>query len=486
MFNMTPFKTVSELLPLAMLAVSCGQEPSASPGDADDSGTAALVRGTLTATDPIRVAGTVIDARAATIRIDDQTRRQGDLALGMLTTVRGTMSSDRLVATEVQAEHAVRGVVASRNGSMLFVGPQAVQLSPSTVVASVLGTADTIPIGALVRVFGQSAGDGTIRASRVDDNPGREDEEEFELEIKGFVSALSLAPEPSFDLTLTSGGDAAYHVTLAAGVSLPAGLTDGSFVEVKASEVTDLGALIAIRVELEDDFLGHDDHGGQSGEREDEDEDEHGIEVEVEGFVTSGNAAAFVVAGQEVITTATTLYVGGTAAEVLPGVKLSAEGTLNADAVLVARKIELEELVRLQGPVSELAAQDSRHGSFAVLGLRVLVNEATELRGERGEAMDLTLLGAQPVEVRAFIAANGLDLVAVRVGQTGDTRLIIESTVSAKDESTMSLTMLGITVVPAMSGDRHGGGDDGNGGEDDGSAAFSAIFPLIELESHGL
>jgi len=407
------------------------------------------------------------------ITIDGQDQSPSALALGMMATVRGRVAADAVAATEIQIEHLVRGSVTGQTTGWLFVGTQAVQLSVGTVVASALGDANAIPIGMRVRVFGQGTDDGAVLASRVDDDPGHEAEAEFELELKGFVSALS-TDKTAFDLSLSLGADASYHVTLAAGVLLPEGLLEGSWVEVRALEMPVAGQLIAAAVTLKDDFLGHEPEGEHEGHPEQE--TEHGVEVEVEGYVTSGDAQRFVLAGQTVVTTATTVYVGGSAAEILSGAKLSAEGTLGSDQVLVAMQIKFHEFVRLQAPVTNLLVEGEQQGSFMLLGLTVFVNDTTELR----DGLSLATLSEGWVEVRGFLAGNGSDIIAVQVGMANDARLFIESVVTAKDDGAHTLVMLGITVAlaPVVTDNQ---GEKRGGGSDDGTSEMAALFPLIEV-----
>ncbi|MBI5507888.1 MAG: hypothetical protein HY903_03935 [Deltaproteobacteria bacterium] len=452
------------LLSVAILVVvlaACGTAPSdektveaepSAPGIAPLS----VVRGAVTSKVRLTIAGTVIDTSGAVVEIDGHLAIVEAVELGMMAVAAGTPGVNGLVAESVRVAHTVRGRVTGHGVDVVYVGNHPVQLSRATVVSAGLGDLSVVPVGTPVRVFGEPDDSGWVRASRIDDTPAPEDEAEFELEIKGYVAGLSIEPAAAFDLLMTIDGAPFYHVTLAEGATLPAGIAEGSFVEIKARTAPEGESLVASRIELEDEHIGRED--------EHEREDEHFAELEVEGLVTSGDASAFVVAGQSVTTDAMTVFVGGLATEILPGVKVEAKGSLSADGILVARRVSLREFLRLQGPVTALAAIGAHEGSFELLGSTILVDAMTELRGESGSTLDLAALGGA-VKIRGRLAQNGSDILATRVESVDDSRIFVESTVSAKDEVAGTLTMLGLTVatgsarVSAVEANQSGTGD---------------------------
>jgi hypothetical protein len=253
-----------------------------------------------------------------------------------------------------------------------------------------------------------------------------------DFEVKGFVSGLDRAAG-TFTLKTTPDAATSYAVTVAAGVAIPAGVVDGSYVEVHASSAPVGGAFTATAVQLEDAKLGE----AQS-------------EVEVEGIVTSGDSTAFVVAGQQVATSAATRWENGLPADLAPGVKVEAEGQLDSAGVLQARKVSFRANLRLQGPVSNVSATSPRQGTFQVLGLTVVADAYTEWKssgsgGGGGGSLDLTTIGSGPVEVRGMRGANG-EIVATRIESTNDDRLYVQGPVTEKDAAAGRLTILGITV----------------------------------------
>jgi hypothetical protein len=78
-------------------------------------------------------------------------------------------------------------------------------------------------------------------------------------------------------------------------------------------------------------------------------------EAEIEGFVTSLTSMSnFVVNGQQVMTSSSTVFSGGSQSDVAVGVKLEVEGTF-AGGVLMASKVSFRDSVRLDSTVTTLS-----------------------------------------------------------------------------------------------------------------------------------
>jgi hypothetical protein len=286
----------------------------------------------------------------------------------------------------------------------------------------------SISVGERVRVHGHPTGTGHVRATRVEKETGTAED----FEVKGFVSDLSAAAG-TFTLKVTPDAASSYAVTLATGVALPAGVANGSYVEVRSAAAPVAGAITASAVVLEDGTLG-----------------EAHAEAEVEGLVTSGTSAGFGVEGQSVATSAATRWDNGLPADLVPGVKVEAEGTLDAAGVLQASKVSFRSNVRVQGPVSGVVASSPREGSFVVLGLTVRTDAWTEWKSSGGAPLDLTSIGAGPVEVRGVPGQAG-EIIATRVEATNDGRLYLQGPVSSKTASASQLVILGLTVQGSAS-----------------------------------
>ncbi len=411
----------TSLAALGALALgACGSgtgAPAPSPGALRTS------RGAITAKGSLTVNGVRWDATGAAIRIEDSPgHAESELHLGMVVKVRGRHDGRAGQAVEVEFEDDLRGKIDGKGPSSLRVGGHEVEVDEATEFEDPVNRLDSVSPGERVRVSGFPRASGAIRASRVEKLPGASDD----FEVKGFVSDLS---GTGFTLKVTPDAAAGYAVTLAAGVPLPAGIQNGSYVEVRSASAPAGGAITASAVELEDARLG--------GEND---------EVEVEGIVTSGSSASFVVAGQAVATGASTTWENGGPEDLLPGVKVEAEGRLDASGTLVATKVSYRASVRLQHAVANLVAQDARNGTFELLGITVHANDLTEFKDDGGNPVDLGNLGPGPVLVRAIPHRNGTDVVATRVEKTNDDRPMIQGVLAAHDAGMGLLAVLGVTV----------------------------------------
>ena len=163
------------------------------------------------------------------------------------------------------------------------------------------------------------------------------------------------------------------------------------------------------------------------------------------------------VAGTAVTTSASTSWSGGLPGDLLPGVKVEAEGTLDAGGVLAARKVSFKASSQLQGAAGALAVDaTSGLGTFTVNGVTVRVDALTEQRDAVA-----ALVAGDLVEVRGAPGRDGTSVVATRVQRTGDVRPIIRGLVSAKDAAAGTLTILGKTIAVGSveSGGLHGHSD---------------------------
>ena len=435
---MTPFDRTSPFaaaslapaLAAAILLAACGGSSTApAGGGATPSATS---KGVVTAIGSVTVNGIRFDTSTAQIRIDDNPGRpESELKVGMVVRVKG--SKDDVAgtgkATEVEAHHVVRGKVDGKAGSVVRVGGHEVEIEHGTEFESHASGLDSISVGERVRVHGHPTATGRFRATRVEKEAGSSED----FEVKGFVSDLSLAAG-TFTLKVTPDAASSYAVTMASGATIPAGVVSGSFVEVRAASRPLNGALTATAVVLED---------GKLGDAQDE--------VEVEGLVTSGTSAQFVVEGQTVATSGSTRWDNGLPADLAPGVKVEAEGKLDAAGVLQATKVSFRANARIQGPVSSVVATSAHEGSFRLLGLTVRTDAWTEWKSSGGGgALDLTSIGNGPVEVRGVPGQAG-EIIATRIDATNDSRLVLQGPVSSKDAAAGRLVILGLTAQAGAS-----------------------------------
>jgi hypothetical protein len=410
------------------LAACGGSSPAPAPGGGGGGGGAtATSKGVVTALGSVTVNGIRFDTSTAQIRIDDNPGRpESELKLGMVVKVKGSKddAAGTGKATEVEAHHVVRGRVDDKGGSVLKVGGHEVEIEHATEFEDHASRLGSIAVGERVRVHGHPTTTGHFRATRVEKESGTSED----FEVKGFVSDLARTTG-TFTLKVTPDAASSYAVTMAAGAAMPGGILDGSYVDVRSASAPVAGALTAASVALEDARLG-----------------EAQAEVEVEGLVTSGSSAQFSVEGQSVATSASTRWENGLPGDLAPGVKVEAEGKLDASNVLQATKVSFRANVRLQGAVSSVVAASAREGTFQVLGTTVRTDAWTEWKSSGGgSALDLTTIGTGPVLVRGVPGSSG-EIVATRVESTNDARLVLQGPVATRNASGGTLSVLGLTI----------------------------------------
>ncbi len=158
-----------------------------------------------------------------------------------------------------------------------------------------------------------------------------------------------------------------------------AGLADGQVVEVEG--VIDAnGVLQAQKISLES---GSGSLGGGEAQSAD-----------IEGFITNFSSAtsAFTVNAQQVQATASTVYVGGLAADLGAGVKVEVKGTLQNN-LLTAAKIIFKDDVELEANVASVGSSGKTLTLAGLSGVTVNVNSLTQLGGRHQPAADLLAAG---------------------------------------------------------------------------------------------
>ena len=399
---------------LALTMAGCGGGTGGTGATAPATG---VSQGVVTAKGSIFVNGVEFSTAGAAIKIDDNPNRpESELKVGMVVKVRGTTDDATRTgsATEIEARDLLEGTISNvdaPNNTITVMG-QAVRIEDNVTrlndddTQKVFADA-TFQVNDTVEVHGFADDQGGVRATRV----LRKLSGEFES--KGFVTALGAT---SFGLSLTPGGAAVLTVSFSAGM-LPAGTVNGSFVEVKSNAAPSGSNVTASLIHLEDKI-------GSAGEK-----------VEVEGIVSSGTLASFVVNGQQVVTSASTFFEGGVAGDFALGVELEAEGPVNSSGAIAAVKISFRSNIKIEGNASLVSAT-----SLTVLGKTVAINQFTRIDNP-------PLANGSHVEVRAAPDRNG-NLIATRiVVQGASTKAFLQGPVTAADSTVGTLTILGSVIV---------------------------------------
>lgn len=373
--------------------------------------------GSITQFGSIFVNGVEYGTGGATILKDDDAILESELRLGMTVEVRGSIdSSTSGSATEVRVEEAVRGPVESVGTDSLMVLGQTVLIDNTTRFDNNVPDLASIHAGNLVEVHGLIKAAGTIAATYVERSTATI------FVVRGFITGHNAATQ-SFGIgALTVGYDGAMLDDMPA----PSGSNwNGLFVEVKGSVCAGsptCGTLAATKVEPEGLKVADAD------------------EAEVEGFVTAVvSATQFMLGNQSVVTNGSTVFAGGTAADIAVGVKLEVEGPL-VGGVITATKVSFRDNVRIESDADVVDAVGGALTLKGLPGITVSVNGQTEFKGGANSLADIS----GHVRIRGR-ASGATTVVATEVEKRSpDTTVILQGPVQAAMNPT--LTILGVAV----------------------------------------
>jgi hypothetical protein len=313
-----------------------------------------------------------------------------------------------------------------------MLGGLVVLADDQTVYANLAGFA-ALAVGTRVEVHGLRDSDGLLHAARVEAVSAQDGADELRAALAGLDTAAD-----RFTLNGSIAVDYA-GATFAPGAS-EASLAAGVVVEVRG---TLSGTVFtASRIEIED--LEDEPFRGSAGERQD-----------VEGYIRAFTVhpGAFEVNGRAVRTTATTKFVGGTAADLVNDVKVEVDGVIDAQLVLVAAKVTFRRTrVILQGLAT---AVDTTARTLVALGQTVRVNDLTRIDARPAgpglsNSLGDVLANVDCVEARGHM--EGARFVAERVRELNQCGAdVIQATVSGKDETAATLSFLSglVAVMPA-------------------------------------
>jgi hypothetical protein len=133
-------------------------------------------------------------------------------------------------------------------------------------------------------------------------------------------------------------------------------------------------------------------------------------QAEIEGVVATVTANGFTIGNQQVVTTPSTRYEGGVAADVIVGTKVEAEGSIS-NGVLTATKVSFRDAVKIEGDVASVSGNTLTIAGLP--GITVDVTTNTELRDVTLASLG-TLAGGQHVRIRGKLG-NGNSMVATRL-----------------------------------------------------------------------
>jgi hypothetical protein len=434
----------------AMLAlVACGgggggSGPAIGGDDGgDDNGVGGIDRGgvatgAITGFGSVFVNGVRFDTANAAIMLDGATATEDDLRVGYVVVVAGQIDDDGVngTAERVESEFEVKGPVDAvdvTSGQLTVLG-RVVLAGAATLYGGGVASLDDLAALAgqsevIVEVSGFQDSDGAIRATRIE----VEDGAAAEFEARGRIQALQTAASTFLLGTLVVDYSGAVLEDFPA-----AGPEEGDAVEVHGTRQGDV--LVATRLQREDDIRARAEDGGR---------------VEIEGFVTSlTGSGSFEVSGVPVATASTTVFEGGSAANIALNVRVEAKGTWDGAAgVLRATRVQFEQEADLR-VTGSVEAVDATGATFTAVGVEVGVTTRTSFEDDRD---DDRLFGLARLSIGDWVEVRGIqgsggELVATLVERDeADTASELRGPAADIDLAARSLTILGAAIATTPS-----------------------------------
>lgn len=385
--------------------------------------------GRLTGFGSMYVNGVKFNTDNATfIRDGVGSKSQGDFSTGEIVRINGTIDSNKTTGTanEVIFTDLLEGVVTSvASGKSIEVLGQKVNTNSLTVLHGFNKLSD-LKLDNVLEVSGFSV-NNQILASSI-----KLISETYvtgsSLELEGFISNLDSSAQ-TFSINNISID---YSMADFMGVN-SAALANDQYVTVSAEENINNGTLSALLITLNDDEL------------------EEDIYYEIEGFVTQfTSSSSFELDGVSVLTSPSTTYINGAAADISSDSHLIITGSVNAQNVLFAESIKIlnvEDEVLLEANIESI---DLQNQTISVLGQSVRIDSFTLISDETVEDNYSIALADFLVGDSVFVSGRNVEgvFLADRLSLiSAITSSYLSGTASAIDRNLSELTLFGVQVM---------------------------------------
>ena len=379
------------LLSFAALAalVACGGGSSSGNVPVLHAATTVATTGTITAFGSVYVNGVRYDVTAARLSKNGQAVSQSSLAVGEIAQVSGQEDSQAGtgIADTVEVEDNIVGpistiVVNTSMPNQLTIMGQTVIVNASTSFGAGITPADLtgLKVGDPIEVSGMADAGGNLAATRIARASATE-----ALQVVGPISSLN-ATAHTF---MINGLSVDYSAATGSGVATGHPANGDSVVVSGTAFDSTATKLTALTVNL----LGS--PAVTSGGR-----------VELEGLITTfSSSTSFSIGTTPVMTTAATVFKGGSASSLATNVRVEVGGTLNAGGVLVADVVQIQQIaaIELEGPVT---AVDSANHLVTVLGVTVTADTTTRFEDRSSANVQMFTLSnvnvGDIVEIRGY------------------------------------------------------------------------------------
>ena len=460
---------IASLVALAMLVACGGGSGSGSTLTAGMQSVA--TSGTITAFGSVYVNGVRYDISGASLHKNGRVVAQSSLAVGEVALVRGqrAMQSGQGMASSVDVEDNVVGPIATIDaaGGKLEVLGQSVLVSASTSFGKDISPADLTGLqpGDAIEVSGFADASGAITATRI----GRAEAND-PLQVLGKVSGF----DGTNHLFMINGLTVDFGSANVTGFASGAPAND-DLVIVRGTSFDNAAVKLTAMAVMPADTDPRESGDGQHAEAG---------EVELEGLVMNFNSATdFEVNGAKVTTTSSTRFEGGAVTDLANGLRVEAQGTLDASQVLVADKIEIRRIAAVE--LESVAANvDAANHQLQVLGVTIAVDASTRFEDKSSAQLQMFTLAdvanGDTIEVRGYENPAGSGQVLATRLERLPPSTDVELRGLYTETTPPQFTILGVLVDASGASFGHGENGDEHG-MPTGDFFTQAVGQLVEV-----
>ncbi len=455
---------------LLLTVASCSSNVQEGGGIGGTGRVASVSSGPITDFGSVFVSGVEYETDSTVFTVDGRTDvTQNELKKGMVVLVEATLLEDTVTKTILKrtanrisysdtVEGQVQAVEAS--GKTLIVLGQTILVTDRTVIDDSVPGRDVtslVPNVDVVEVSGFVSGDGVLVATLIDRKAGAPD-----FELKGLVKNHDTGAQ-TFQigrLTVSYDGADISGMPNSAGNAwngLPVHLLGSQFSLITPGQLD--GRLQATSVAVESFEV-------QESSR-----------AEIEGFISQMvSPNGFLVGSILVQFNSQTLFEGGTATDLGPGVRVEVNGNVSGN-ILFAIRVELSNDVKLEADLATVNTVDGVSGSLTLTGLTgtvVHINAQTQFKGQgvllrlgdllagdhlvvRGEpfgdqviATDITRQPASSIVILQGPVSSTSPPSIVILGTAVDTALLPETAFRKADDSPIGRTAFFAAAQPGV------------------------------------
>lgn len=431
--------TLPTALALALYGCGGGSSSDSSTTTAGIGGTGYVSSGTITGFGSVFVNGVEFETDSSSFDIEGVSGTQGDLAIGMVVKVNGTINEDGITGTasSISYDDDIQGPVSGLTS--LSPDQKSFTVLGTTVIADINTTSydgtnfdfSTLTDGNNVEVSGFYDATNQLMATRIELKDEFFDSSNSEVELKGTIAGLV-----GTTFTLNTVNIDAYAAELR---DLPDGLVEGAYVEAKGT-YNGVDTIIASKVEGKDDSI--------------EDADE----FEVEGFV-SGYASLADFKVNQIPVDASNAELSPPGLTLEDNMQVEAEGQI-VDGTLIATELKLRSgEIKIKATVSSViddgVTGDEDNYRFTVepvVGQSITIEVGTETEMEN-DVLDTDSFSVNDLNLDDYVEIEGYDngdgsvfATEVKVKETNveAPEIVVQGVIDAGTTVDTTITVLGV------------------------------------------